>query len=106
MLGFAAELVGEVRPAPCCKQGAHDFVLPWQLWGRFAVVGKARAHVFGLFNTHGVWLQVLTKGKGPLGQLGLPLNLPLNPELAGFGLAIWVGFFLVAGERLRLPKHC
>lgn len=71
-----------------------------QLWG------KARAHVFGLFNTHGVWLQVLTKGKGPLGQLGLPLNLPLNPELAGFGLAIWVGFFLVAGERLRLPKHC
>ena len=41
--------------------------------------------------------QVLTKGKGPIGQLGLPLGLPLNPELAGFGLAVWVGFFLVAG---------
>lgn len=53
-----------------------------------------------------VWLQVLTKGKGPLGQLGLPLNLPLNSELAGFGLAIWVGFFLVAGECMRLPKQC
>ena len=42
-------------------------------------------------------MQVLTKGKGPIGQLGLPLGLPLNPELAGFGLAVWVGFFLVAG---------
>ena len=40
---------------------------------------------------------MLTKGKGPIGQLGLPLGLPLNPELAGFGLAVWVGFFLVAG---------
>lgn len=40
--------------------------------------------------------EVLTKGKGPFGQLGLPLNLPLNPGLAGFGLAVWVGFFLVA----------
>ena len=46
--------------------------------------------------------QVLTKGKGPIGQLGLPLGLPLNPELAGFGLAVWVGFFLVAGVTLAL----
>ena len=57
-------------------------------------------------DTHGVWLQVLTKGKGPIGQLGLPLGLPLNSELAGFGLAIWVGFFLVAGERTRSPVQC
>ena len=55
--------------------------------------------------------QVLTKGKGPIGQLGLPLGLPLNPELAGFGLAVWVGFFLVAGVDCALTcwflyKHC
>ena len=47
-------------------------------------------------------VQVLTKGKGPIGQLGLPLGLPLNPELAGFGLAVWVGFFLVAGMDICL----
>ena len=49
--------------------------------------------------------QVLTKGKGPIGQLGLPLGLPLNPELAGFGLAVWVGFFLVAGV-IQAPACC
>jgi hypothetical protein len=40
--------------------------------------------------------EILTKGKGPLGQLGVPLGLPLNPGYAGFGLAVWIGFFLVA----------
>jgi len=54
--------------------------------GRVAMLGFA-AELVG---------EVLTKGKGPIAQLGLPLNLPLNPELAGFGLAVWVGFFLVA----------
>jgi len=54
--------------------------------GRVAMLGFA-AELVG---------EVLTKGKGPIGQLGLPLGLPLNPELAGFGLAVWVGFFLVA----------
>ena len=50
--------------------------------------------------------QVLTKGKGPIGQLGLPLGLPLNPELAGFGLAVWVGFFLVAGVVVGSHAFC
>jgi photosystem II protein len=54
--------------------------------GRLAMLGFA-SELIGELNTG---------GKGPLGQLGLPLNLPLNPELAGFGLAVWVGFALVA----------
>ena len=35
-------------------------------------------------------------GKGPLAQIGLGTGQPLNPELAGFGLAVWVGFFALA----------
>eukprot|EP00884_Botryococcus_braunii_P003796 jgi/Botrbrau1/13417/Bobra.0082s0023.1 len=54
--------------------------------GRTAMLGFA-AELIG---------EVLTKGKGPLGQLGVPFNLPLNPGLAGFGLAVWIGFFAVA----------
>ena len=33
-------------------------------------------------------------GKGPLGQFGLETGVPLNQ--AGFGLIIFIGFFLVA----------
>lgn len=38
----------------------------------------------------------LTGGRGPLGQIGVPLDLPLNSGLAGFGLLVWVGFFAAA----------
>lgn len=40
--------------------------------------------------------EVFTKGKGPFGQLGVPLGQPLNSEYAGVALAVWVGFFLFA----------
>jgi len=52
--------------------------------GRTAMLGFA-AELIG---------EVLTKGKGPLGQLGFPVTQ--HPEAAAFGLALWVGFFLVA----------
>ncbi len=39
--------------------------------------------------------EVLTKGKGPLGQIGIPLK-EVNPTYASVALAVWVGFFLVA----------
>jgi photosystem II protein len=54
--------------------------------GRIAMLGFA-SELIGEINTG---------GKGPLGQLGLPLNLPVNAELAGWGFAIWVGFALLA----------
>ena len=38
----------------------------------------------------------LTGGKGPLQQIGLGIGQPLNPDLAGFGLAVWIGFFALA----------
>jgi photosystem II 22kDa protein len=53
--------------------------------GRWAMIGFA-ASIIG---------EKLT-GKGPVGQLGLPLDLPVSPVNVGFGLAIWVGFFLAA----------
>ena len=34
--------------------------------------------------------EVFTKGKGPFGQLGIPLGQPLNSEYAGVALAVWV----------------
>ncbi|CAL8465037.1 g4572 [Coccomyxa elongata] len=40
--------------------------------------------------------EVLTKGKGPLGQIGIPLNTAVNPQYATVALAVWIGFFLVA----------
>ncbi|CAK0787138.1 hypothetical protein CVIRNUC_010354 [Coccomyxa viridis] len=40
--------------------------------------------------------EVFTKGKGPFGQIGIPLGQPLNSEYAGVALAVWVGFFLFA----------
>jgi len=54
--------------------------------GRVAMLGFA-ADLIG---------EQLTGGKGPLAQIGLGIGQPLNPELAGFGLAVWIGFFLVA----------
>jgi len=53
--------------------------------GRWAMVGFAAALIG----------EKLT-GKGPVGQLGLPFDLPVNPVYAGVGLAVWVGFFLIA----------
>lgn len=40
--------------------------------------------------------EVLTKGKGPLGQIGIPLNSEVNPQYASVALAVWIGFFLFA----------
>jgi len=40
--------------------------------------------------------EVLTKGKGPLGQIGIPLNTEVNPQFASVALAVWIGFFLFA----------
>lgn len=54
--------------------------------GRVAMLGFA-ADLIG---------EQLTGGKGPLAQIGLGIGQPLNPDLAGFGLAVWIGFFLVA----------
>ena len=34
--------------------------------------------------------EVFTKGKGPFGQIGIPLGQPLNSEYAGVALAVWV----------------
>ncbi|KAL3145684.1 hypothetical protein ABBQ32_003219 [Trebouxia sp. C0010 RCD-2024] len=52
--------------------------------GRIAMIGFAAAIVG----------EIQTGGKGPLGQLALPIQTPVNPGLAGFGLAVWVGFSL------------
>ena len=38
----------------------------------------------------------LTNGKGPLAQIGLGIGQPLNTELAGAGLFLWIGVFAVA----------
>ncbi|KAL0044887.1 hypothetical protein WJX82_001051 [Trebouxia sp. C0006] len=54
--------------------------------GRIAMIGFAAA-IFG---------EVQTGGKGPLGQLALPIHTPIGSQLAGFGLAIWFGFSLFA----------
>nr|WOH23173.1 chloroplast photosystem II subunit S [Lobosphaera incisa] len=54
--------------------------------GRTAMIGFASALIG----------EKLTGGKGPLGQLGVPLGLELNPTYGWVGLAVWVGFFLVA----------
>lgn len=35
-------------------------------------------------------------GKGPLAQIGIPLGQPLNKEIAGAALFLWIGFFAVA----------
>lgn len=34
--------------------------------------------------------ELFTKGKGPFGQIGVPLGQPLNTEYAGVALAVWV----------------
>ena len=34
--------------------------------------------------------EIFTKGKGPFGQIGIPLGQPLNSEYAGVALAVWV----------------
>ncbi|KAK9852590.1 hypothetical protein WJX84_007151 [Apatococcus fuscideae] len=39
--------------------------------------------------------EIQTAGKGPLGQLGVPLT-PVGKEYAGFALALWIGVFAVA----------
>ncbi|KAL3151035.1 hypothetical protein ABBQ38_012904 [Trebouxia sp. C0009 RCD-2024] len=52
--------------------------------GRVAMIGFAAAIVG----------EIQTGGKGPLGQLALPIQTPVNPGLAGFGLAVWIGFSL------------
>lgn len=47
--------------------------------------GMCRNHVF-----------TCTGGKGPLAQIGVPLGQPLNTEIAGAALFLWIGFFAVA----------
>ena len=44
------------------------------------------------------WLTAcaIAGGKGPLAQLGIPLGQPLNKEIAGAALFLWIGFFAVA----------
>jgi len=42
MLGFAAELVGEVRLAPCLHAGCAEYMVPWQLLGRKWCLGSCR----------------------------------------------------------------
>lgn len=54
--------------------------------GRIAMIGFAAAIVG----------EVQTGGKGPLGQVALPIHTPIGSQLAGFGLAIWIGFSLFA----------
>lgn len=54
--------------------------------GRVAMIGFASA-ILG---------EIQTGGKGPLGQLALPIQTPLNSQVAGFGLAVWIGFSLFA----------
>ncbi len=39
--------------------------------------------------------EIQTNGKGPLGQIGVPLD-PKGQEYAAFALALWAGVFLVA----------
>ena len=54
--------------------------------GRVAMLGFASA-IIG---------EQLTNGKGPLAQIGLGIGQPLNTELAGAGLFLWIGVFTVA----------
>jgi photosystem II protein len=54
--------------------------------GRVAMLGFASA-IIG---------EQLTNGKGPLAQIGLGIGQPLNTELAGAGLFLWIGVFAVA----------
>lgn len=54
--------------------------------GRVAMLGFA-AELIG---------EELTGGKGPLAQIGIPLGQPLNTEIAGAALFLWIGFFAVA----------
>ena len=39
--------------------------------------------------------EIETAGKGPLGQIGVPLT-PKGEQFAGVALALWIGVFLVA----------
>jgi len=54
--------------------------------GRVAMLGFA-AELIG---------EELTGGKGPMAQIGIPLGQPLNKEIAGAALFLWIGFFAVA----------
>ena len=48
--------------------------MPLQVFvGRIAMIGFAAAIVG----------EIQTGGKGPLGQLALPINTPVNPDVAG-----------------------
>lgn len=55
--------------------GKHNRVLvPLQVFvGRIAMIGFAAALVG----------EIQTGGKGPLGQLALPIQTPVNPDVAG-----------------------
>lgn len=54
--------------------------------GRMAMIGFAAA-IIG---------EQLTGGKGPLAQIGVGIGQPLNTDLAGAGLFLWIGVFFVA----------
>lgn len=51
-------------------------------------------HLISSVTTQGFASELLgelyTKGKGPFGQIGVPLGQPLNTEYAGVALAVWV----------------
>jgi photosystem II protein len=54
--------------------------------GRMAMIGFASA-IIG---------EKLTGGKGPLAQIGVGLGQPLNTDIAGAALFLWIGVFLIA----------
>jgi len=76
--GDAAEFFGTSK--------AFGFTKKNELFvGRVAMIGFA-SELLG---------EIQTGGKGPLGQLGVPLT-PKGEQFAGVALALWIGVFLVA----------
>lgn len=48
--------------------------------GRIAMIGFAAALVG----------EIQTGGKGPLGQLALPIRTPVNPDVAGMSASLYI----------------
>jgi len=80
-------LVSDPRGTLGISESGFGFTKKNELFvGRVAMLGFA-AELIG---------EELTGGKGPMAQIGIPLGQPLNKEVAGAALFLWIGFFAVA----------
>lgn len=70
------------KPLFCITQ--HVRAVSQVFVGRVAMIGFAAAIVG----------EIQTGGKGPLGQLALPIQTPVNPGLAGECLCTWFAFVM------------